>query len=321
MSDDSTPQGPRAVGPDERDDLSEPILDPADDAAIAALLAGLPEIAMPDDVSARVAAALAAELPLSGAVPAWAAGGSTNVSVLPSQRERAARNARHTRVLSAAAAVVLVLGAVVLGTQFFQGDDARAATPPGARGADQGAVAPEAAEATLFTTSGASYSAADIDTKATGLVESASVAGAPLKAWSETPASADPSPVASPLDVTALAGSDGEFDELSICMGKLSPGEKPVAVDIGTWSAQPAAVIVLAGTSAAAGERLRGHRGLRRPSGDRRLLPPLLRDRRPSLTSRTSRTSGRHADARRTPGDDTRGRRASTECRGRTLTF
>ena len=51
--------------------------------------------------------------------------------------------------------------------------------------------------------------------------------------------------------MTALVGADGEFDELSICMGKLSPGEKPVAVDIGTWSAQPAAVIVLAGTSAA----------------------------------------------------------------------
>ena len=128
----------------------------------------------------------------------WAAGGSTNVSVLPSQRERAARNARHTRVLSAAAAAVLVLGAVVLGTQFFQ-DDTLSSDTAGGAGADQGAAAPEAAEATLFTTSGASYSAADIDTKATGLVETASVAGAPLKAWSETPASSDPSPVATPL--------------------------------------------------------------------------------------------------------------------------
>ena len=193
---------------DDSDDLDAPILDPADDAAITALLADLPELEMPDDVAQRVATALAGEVPLSGPAPAWAVGGATNVSVLPSQRERDQRTAaRRGRVLSAAAAVVLVLGAVALGTQFFQGDGGGASETAG--GGLSGTSGQAPVEATLLSSSGAAYTQADLAPKVTGLVTAASAKNAPVTSWADvaTPAPASsPSASSSPVTPASDAG-------------------------------------------------------------------------------------------------------------------
>ncbi len=234
--------------------LDAPLIDPLDDAAISALLAGLPEVSMPVDVSDRIAAALAAELPLSGPVPAWAASGATNVSVLPSARERQARTARRSRVLSSAAAVVLVFGAVVVGTQFFDGSGGGPAdTAGGAAPTSEGGA--KAQTATLLTNSGAAYSKADLSTQVTGLVQAASAPGAPLSAWVEsedngTDPGVSPTPDPATGEVESLVRrAPRTTSPLATCVTKLVDGttERPVAVDAGTWEATPVAVVVLPG--------------------------------------------------------------------------
>ncbi|HYN75718.1 MAG TPA: hypothetical protein VEV13_05920 [Candidatus Limnocylindria bacterium] len=236
-------------------ELDGPLLDPADDAAITALLASLPEVAMPEDVAARIATTLAAEVPLSGPVPAWAAGGTTNVTVLPSQREREQRRSnRNARILSGAAALVLVLGAVAVGTQVFQGtDDSSTAGSP--TPAEAGADSFKAPSATLLTSSGTAYTEAALDTQVTGLVTAASAPNAPLTELPEGVA-APPSPSASAssggvrvFDASALIGST---PELATCLAKLTDGspEVPIAVDAGTWQTAPAVVVVLQGEQA-----------------------------------------------------------------------
>ncbi len=234
-------------------ELDAPLLDPADDAAIAALLASLPEVAMPDDVADRIAAALAAELPLSGPVPAWAAGGTTNVTVLPSQREREQRRSnRNARVLSGAAAVALVLGAVAVGTQVLSGsDDASTGGSPSSAEA-QADSGPSAA---LLTSSGTAYTETAFDAQVTGLVTAASAPNAPLTAFAEgLPPAPTPSASVSPGDVRTFDTSDlvGSTPELATCLAKLTDGspEVPIAVDAGTWQAAPAVVVVLQGEQA-----------------------------------------------------------------------
>lgn len=240
------------------DQLDGPILDPADDAAVTALLAGLPEVAIPDDVAERLAAALAAEVPLSGAVPPWAAGGATNVSVLPSQRERDQHKAnRRARVLSAAAGLVLVLGAVAFGTQFFQSDNdsgttagAGGATAEGSNGGGQAS-----AEATLLTSSDTAYTQADLAPKVTGLVSAASLPNAPKTVWPDSDSSSPP-PTPAPTLSDVRAFTRQPLDALAVCVAKLGATAHPVAVDTGTWSsarltAEPVAVIVLPGSDPA----------------------------------------------------------------------
>src|SRR4051794_25511154 len=174
---------------DENEDLTVPLLDPADDAAIAALLAELPAVDMPEDVAARVATALAAEVPLSGAVPAWAVGGATNVSVLPSAKERAARkNARGARVLSAAAAVVLVVGAVAFGSQMFHSDTDGGGSGTVAGGqptADSSSPETFDTDATFLSSSNTTYTQADLAPKVATLMSSATAPDAQVTQWTD----------------------------------------------------------------------------------------------------------------------------------------
>lgn len=241
---------------DESDDLTGPLLDPADDAAIAALLADLPPVDMPADVAERVATALAAEVPLSGAVPAWAVGGATNVSVLPSKKEREQRkHARNTRVLSGAAAVVLIVGAIAFGTQFSRNSgDGGNETAGGAGATSDNAFANDA---TLLSASNATYTEADLPQKVDGLVASASAAQAPVTKWtpegSTSPSVPGPSASTNVEDLTKTP-----LTVLGICIAKLgaAPAERPVAVDTGTWkpatgATKPVAVVVLPGTNPA----------------------------------------------------------------------
>ncbi len=219
--------------------LDAPLLDPEAEAAVTAALGGLPEIELPDDVAERIAVALAAELPLSGPVPAWAAGGATNVSVLPSQRERDQR--RHKigmRVLSGAAGLVLVLGTVAVGTQFFNSSDPESAATV-AGGTSQADTAQPEAQGTLLTTSGAAYTPADIDTRVTSLVRAASAPGAPLKATdNETGDDGPGAPTTTSYSTTDVVVND---TARSACITKLadSPDEQPLAMDSGTWSGSP----------------------------------------------------------------------------------
>jgi hypothetical protein len=168
-------------------------------------------------------------------VPAWAAVGDTNVSVLPCQRER--DKGRHwigMRVLSGAAGLVLVLGTVAVGTQFFTSSDPEPTTVAG--GASQADTAAPETQGTLLTTSGASYTPADIDTRVTSLVSAASAPDAPLKTL-DAEASAQPSTTA---NATTYSTTDVVVDDTarSACITKLvdSPTEQPLALDSGTWS-------------------------------------------------------------------------------------
>ncbi len=232
--------GPHDANRADLDDqlLVAPLLDPETEAAVTAALAGLPEIELPDDVAQRIAAALAAELPLSGPVPAWAAGGETNVSVLPSQRERDQRRRKlGTRVLSGAAGLALVLGTIAVGTQFFNSSEPDTSSVAG--GANPADAALPEAQGTLLTTSGASYTPADIDSRVTSLVSAASAPGAPLRTLdTETDASPDPS-----AGATSYSATDVVVDDTArnACVTKLvdNPREQPLAVDSGTWSGTP----------------------------------------------------------------------------------
>jgi hypothetical protein len=231
---------------DETDDLTGPLLDPADDAAITALLADLPPVDMPSDVAERVATALAAEVPLSGAVPAWAVGGATNVSVLPSQKERAQRKStRNARILSGAAAVVLVVGAIAFGTQFSRNSGDGGETAGGAGATSDNASF--AADATLLSESNTTYTEADLPQKVDGLVASASASQAPVTKWTPeaTPAPSVPGPSSS-TDVEDLAKTP--LTVLGVCISKLgaAPAERPVAVDTGTWKASTGATLAVA---------------------------------------------------------------------------
>ena len=168
---------------DETDDLTGPLLDPADDAAIAALLADLPPVDMPSDVAERVATALAAEVPLSGAVPAWAVGGATNVSVLPSKRSASSASTRATPGSCP--------GRPRSCSSWGPSRSARSSPATAADGGNEtaggaGATSDNATfatDATLLSTSNATYTEADLPQKVDGLVASASAAQAPVTKW------------------------------------------------------------------------------------------------------------------------------------------
>ncbi len=245
----------------EAGDLSAPLLDPTEDARVAELLGSLPPVAMPDDVATSIEAALAAEIPLSGPVPSWAAGGSTNVSVLPTARERDHRRSRRgSRLLSAAAVVALIAGTVVVGTQLFDGADQDATSLAGG-GPEAAADSSTIPVGTLLTTSGATYSTADLDSRINGLVAAASAPNAPLTKLSARDATGSVAPSSStPAAPSAYAAADVvQVDEArDVCLSKLvdDTTDQPVAVDSGQWESTadgeasakrvPAAVFVLA---------------------------------------------------------------------------
>ena len=281
------------------DQLDGPILDPADDAAVTALLAGLPEVAMPDDVAERLAAALAAEVPLSGAVPPWAAGGATNVSVLPSQRERDQRKAtRRARVLSAAAGLVLVLGAVAFGTQFFQSDNDSGTTPPERaarrpRAANGGGQA--SAEATLLTSSGHGLHPGRPRPQG----HRAGVRGEPPRTRPRPSGPTRTAPRRHPTCPRPRSATSGPSSR--------QPLDRPRRLrraSCGATASTRSPSTPAPGRSArlhrrarrrdrparhgpGPGRRLRGHGRVRRPGGRRRQLPALLRERAAALTPRS----------------------------------
>jgi hypothetical protein len=218
-------------------------------------------------VAERVTAALAAEIPLSGPVPSWATG-TSNVSVLPSQREREQRRSRRNgRVLSAAAVVALVVGTVAVGTQFFADSNDSAPTSATSGGADAEAGQQRmSAPATLLTTSGATYTKDALATQVAGLVTTAEAPGAPLTALN-TDGSSTGAPETSP-EAATYSATDVVTDDAprSACVTKLVEGigELPIAIDAGNWmsakasaspedtdttngASTPAVVFVLAG--------------------------------------------------------------------------
>ncbi len=244
-------------------EVTSPLIPPEDDTAICALLADLPDLEMPEDVAARIATALADETPLSGAAPAWAVGGSDNVSVLPSRQERDQRRSRrNTRVLSAAAVVALIVGTVAVGASLFEADQPAAnltadAAGSGSETADS--TRPRAVPATLLTTSGATYSKDELTTQVAGLVSAAEAPGAPLTV---TEPAAAPTP--GPDAPTSFAASDVVTEAYArlTCVAKLveTAGQQPIAIDAGAWRGSteaatpprstPAAVVVLPGDDA-----------------------------------------------------------------------
>lgn len=179
---------------------------------IRALLAGLPPVTVPDDVAARIDAAVAAE-----------------ASTAPT------RNAGWHRPATVAAGIVLVLsagaglgalvgrGAPHSGTKTSSGSIASSAKVPGA----------------TALSSGPDYTAATLDTYVRGL----------LAARTDAAGTADPAltrlrqPAALQACVDELAGGAGSKPPAASA-GTTSP--KPLAVDFARYQGTPAAVIVLA---------------------------------------------------------------------------
>lgn len=241
------------VHPDEGD------LQPTDDAYVTGLLAGLPAVTMPADVAARLDAALTALGPF--AADPIAAQTVVPISAAPSHPSRW----RNPRVLQAAAGLVLVLAAGVLGikalTSHSSSDES---TAFGAA-----ASAPQAQAPVLRTNH--AYSAATLATDVHSLVSGklapygllsstaggaspaqtpaapAPSAGTPISAGAE--ASTTPEPKAIAPALTALTAN---ATSLAPCIALIEDGlptaVSPIAVDAGTYDGQPALIVVLPGS-------------------------------------------------------------------------
>src|SRR5437899_5050431 len=152
--------GDRQDSPEDQDvqSLNEPeaeshlMLDPLDEAYVIQLLRDLPRTEMPEDVAARINAALGAEGSTTAGDSDPAAPASTNVTVLPRQRDRSeSERRRRFRLpglalvagIAAAGVVAVVIGSAVSnhgnsgsstagGTAFSAGGGAPVASVPGA---------------------------------------------------------------------------------------------------------------------------------------------------------------------------------------------
>jgi hypothetical protein len=205
---------------------------------------------MPEDVAARLDAALQAEPPLSPATPR----DDALVAAAPTRRRAAGRMPVWIGA-AAAAAVVGVTGAV-LGLQALQGNETTTSTTAGAAlEADRSAEAPES---TLSApSSGRAYTADHLTSEVQALVgqsgaadsadEDAADDGREAAAPGTVPGTESAGePAAAGTDLSALSTLATPAG-LAACIEALTgrADVTPVAVDLASFEKQPAAVIVL----------------------------------------------------------------------------
>lgn|GEM_PF-7123705 len=247
--------------------VDEAGLDPVTQDRVAAALAALPALALPDDVAARLHAALAAErdTPAPAAEHAVASAGAT-VTALQPRRARVPRG--NAAVLGAAASVVVVLA---LGVAWVASGHVGGTS--GSSAAAAGAV-PGASPVNVFavhpTESGVGYTPAALPAQARTLVDLSTVhpSAATVSGAATSPAGALTS-ASGPSGGTAGASSSGSIPAsrssavaptvtallttpsvLDRCLQELEAGGpplRPLAVDGGTFRSAPAVVVVLSG--------------------------------------------------------------------------
>ena len=241
-------------------DTPGPFATPAQDADVRALLGTLraEDVPMPDDVVRRINAAVVAERvastlpdspaalvdPEDGSAAGSGTGRHASVTVLPSAEERRGPSyARLTKLVAAAAAVLVVVG---VGGALVKGTGGLSADSTSAGGAS---AAPESANSggAAVKASGLDYTASSL----TGQVRSL-VGGSPQAApvSGQTDAAATPQPSVAPgstrsSGTTAYHLSDRTV--LAACVTALTGGTsvEPVAVDQGTYEGKPAEIVVL----------------------------------------------------------------------------
>jgi hypothetical protein len=242
MSDDSfdptgTPDEPLTTGP---------VLPEADDAFIAGLLASTGDdlVPVPDDIAARWDAAIAQAAAERVADDAPVAATTTVIPMQPT-RSRAPRGLRLAGIAASVAALALVGG--VVANQFV------ASTSDSTVITEASGSLPTTDE---VTTSGTTFEAESADEQASALVGQATGTEPKKQA---APLSAPATLPASPESVTTSSSSSSVGAEPEVkafvddtaqrqaCVENLAQrqGVKPVAVDMGYYLSEPAAMVVL----------------------------------------------------------------------------
>jgi hypothetical protein len=203
---------------------------------VPALLAGAADVGpLPDDVAARVDAAIADEQRRT--TPSAAA-----VTVTPLDVAR--RPTAGMRVLQAAAVLVLLLAGGGLAVTAIQGGDAgRTTSEAGGVAAD--AASPQSASAFPVTASGRNWSADTLPDAVPELVDG-SLAPPVQKDATAEGGSAAPGAGASRELAGNPAGRLSGGSDLADCVTALGDAPvTPLAVDLASWQGSPAAIVVL----------------------------------------------------------------------------
>lgn len=162
------------------------------------------------------------------------------------------RATRVPRWLTVAAGLAVLGGAGAASVQLFDGDSSE-----GSASLSAGA-APEATEtAVTASTSGRDYRQADLGPQVLALLTAPGDTGADASAPDDAGASGDVprASAATTLGVQSLPGATAaspltEPAVLARCLQALGEEQTPLAVDVGTWQGEPAAVVVVPGGSA-----------------------------------------------------------------------
>lgn len=221
----------------------------ADLATVTTTLADLPDVAMPDDVWSRLSAALEAEPVVT---PAGAA------TVVPLDQRR--RSRRPGMGVVAGAAGIALLGAIVV-PWVFSTSASDTSGGDGSITADGGARAESdqiPAVAYVASTTGTDYEVEELERQVTTLVARRSAFTATATLPPEPSTSPTPADTTAPTDVASspMASSSASAGLLRVSDGPQAAqaclesylgvtGIVPLAIDIGTWDGESAAVIVL----------------------------------------------------------------------------
>jgi hypothetical protein len=236
----------------------EPELTPEQEAEVSALLARLPDPAMPDDVAARIDAALAGD-PSTG----------PSVSELTTETSGVWRPRGSWLLQAAAVVVLLVIGAGITYGVVLDRDDADPAAPLSAAASESTAALDVSQSGTLYTTdnlsrevrsllaAGTAWStsggtAADEDAGAVaGSAPGGDSAGADAEERSQSDESlgfsASQTVVPEGQTVEAVTALMADPQRRAACVAELTGRDDvaPLAIDVGRFLGRPAAVVVL----------------------------------------------------------------------------